>query len=671
MSRRQRNWAVGLGAFGVVVVIAIVLFDWNWFKPLAEARASAALGRPVSIGNLDVKLSRVPLIVLDRITVKNPEAFAADSQMAEIERISVRVELGKLLRGQVSLPELIIDKPIARLEPGPDGKPNWKLADRGGSGDGTPPEIHQLTINDGEISFRDPELKADVKLGIQTEVDPKGGPSKIVVSGRGKYSDAPTRVELRAGSLLSLQAEDVRYPISLQWEVGSTRIKLDGTVHNPANFAGLDGTLDLKGPDLEDLYPLIGIPLPPSPPYHLNGKITYADRQVGFQDFKGTLGSSDLSGTLSVDIRGERPRLEGDLVSQKVLLADLAGFIGGTPGRDPSEARKAQAKPQRTAANPPAEAPKRARERAREQQQARALPNRPIDLQKLNAADVNVRYRGKRVEVDYLPLDNIDAKLNLENGRFRLQPLNFGIGKGTMAMNVDIDGRAAPPKVAVDAEFRNVDLNRIMRQTKMFEGQGLVGGRAKVTGTGSSVAEVLGRGNGGIAMAMTGGSMSSMLTELTGIDLGEALGLKVADPARQYAIRCMVVDAALDQGVLRSKSVVIDTTDTIIVGGGTINFQEESLHLRLEPHPKDVSILTFRTPFDITGTLKHPQVRPDMVMTGGRIAAMIGLGIVATPLAALIPTIEMGLGEDSDCKALIAQVKGEQGKPKPSAVPTR
>lgn len=57
---------------------------------------------------------------------------------------------------------------------------------------------------------------------------------------------------------------------------------------------------------------------------------------------------------------------------------------------------------------------------------------------------------------------------------------------------------------------------------------------------------------------------------------------------------------------------------------------------------------------------------PDVPITAGRIAAMIGLGIIATPLAALIPTIELGLGQDSDCSALIAEAKsGEAKLPQP------
>lgn len=590
MTRRQRIWAATLAGVAVVVVLAVVLFDWNWFRPVAEARASAAVGRAVRIGNLGVELSRMPRILLDRVTVANPPEFPADSQMAEVERIAVRIDLMKLLRGQVSLPELSIEKPVARLEPGPSGQPNWRI-EASGDTSAAPPQLGQVTITDGRVRLRHPARKADVDLKVHTEPDPKTGEALVVLTGTGRYAEAPTRIELRGGSLLSLREAKVGYPVHLQWQVGPTRIKLDGTVRNPANFAGLEGVLDLRGPDLDELFPLIGIPLPPSPPYHLAGKLTYADRRVRFENFNGTLGGSDLSGTLDVHTGGERWLLEGNLTSRKVRLVDLGGFLGAVPGKG----------------DEPAATPRRKAEAQQAKASDRALPSTPIDVQKLNAIDARVTYRGQRIEDDYAPIDNLQAKLDLENGRLRLQPLDFGIGQGSIAMKLDLDARAAPPRIAVDTEFRNVDLRRIMQQTRMFEGAGRIGGRARLVSAGSNAAEILANGTGGLTLAQTGGQMSALLVELVGIDLAEALGIKVADRSKQYPIRCMVVDGELQKGVFQSKVIVIDTTDTNIVANAAIDFHNESLKARLEPHPKDVSILTFRTPVNIGGTLSIPR----------------------------------------------------------------
>jgi uncharacterized protein involved in outer membrane biogenesis len=139
--------------------------------------------------------------------------------------------------------------------------------------------------------------------------------------------------------------------------------------------------------------------------------------------------------------------------------------------------------------------------------------------------------------------------------------------------------------------------------------------------------------------------------------VAEALGIAITDKNAKYRIRCMVADSGLQGGVLTIKTLVFDTSDTTITGNGSIDFRDESLKLTIESHPKSPSILTFRAPVHIGGTLKHPQAMPDPAVTAGRVAAMVGLGVLLQGVGALIPTIELGLGKDSDCAGLIAEAR--------------
>ena len=47
--RRGKRWLVWLGAPLLLVALLVAFWSWDWFIPLAEARASAAIGRPVKI----------------------------------------------------------------------------------------------------------------------------------------------------------------------------------------------------------------------------------------------------------------------------------------------------------------------------------------------------------------------------------------------------------------------------------------------------------------------------------------------------------------------------------------------------------------------------------------------------------------------------------------------
>ncbi len=649
-----RNAALGL--LIALPVATVLFFDWDALLPVVESMASTRMGRPIHIGHLAVELAQQPRIVLERIAVDNPDGFPAGSTMASVERLAIRVDIMKLFEGTIDLPEIVIDRPVARLEPGKSGRRNWEGLGAPTPSDATPPQaaaaprIGQLVINDGAVRFKDPRLKADLELKLRTASEPKGKPPRVLVEGKGSYAGAPTRIAGEAGSLLSLEEAHVRYPVSLRWDVGPTHVKLDGTVDDPLHFEGLQGTLEMTGPDLAQLYPLTGIPIPPSPPFALNGRVAFADNVVRFHNFHGTLGSSDLGGDLKVDISGVKPRLEGELASQRIVFADLAGFVGGTPGKADAPNATAERKAAAVA----------------DKGDPHSLPDTPISLEKLNAIDAHVRYRGHRVQADYLPLDELTAELDLKDGRLRMQPLSFGVGAGTIRMMLDIDGRATPMRVDADTEFRNIDLKRVMAQTKVFEGAGTIGGRARLSGSGASVARIVANGDGGLTVVMSGGEISALLIELAGLDVTESLGFATGikrKPENTHNIRCMVVDASLKRGVLASNTLVFDTTDTNIIGQASVDFHNEALSARLEPHTKDMSILTFRTPLNVRGTLKHPSITPDPVWTGGRVAASIALGVLFTPLAALIPTIDLGLGKDSDCGALIGEARAAAAAP--------
>jgi hypothetical protein len=62
-------------------------------------------------------------------------------------------------------------------------------------------------------------IKADVNMTIRTE-DRPDGVSEVVLQDKGTYAGAPTMIDLRGGSLLSLREADIRYPVDLRWDVG-------------------------------------------------------------------------------------------------------------------------------------------------------------------------------------------------------------------------------------------------------------------------------------------------------------------------------------------------------------------------------------------------------------------------------------------------------------------
>ena len=72
------------------------------------------------------------------------------------------------------------------------------------------------------------------------------------------------------------------------------------------------------------------------------------------------------------------------------------------------------------------------------------LPDAPISLPKLRAADVKLRYRGEHILGRSVPLDNLVANLSIVDGKVALEPVSFGVGRGRIAGTAALDLRRSP-----------------------------------------------------------------------------------------------------------------------------------------------------------------------------------------------------------------------------------
>lgn len=408
-------------------------------------------------------------------------------------------------------------------------------------------------------------------------------------------------------------------------------------MQNPEHLTEASLEMQLRGEDMADLYALVHLPLQPSPPYSLRGHLDYTAHKISFRNFSGRVGQSDLEGNLVVDTNRPRPLVTADLRSRQVALADLAGFIGAPPGN----------------ASAPTEGVKQKEELAIQAAKPTLLPDTPIDLSKVRSTDYHVRYRADHIRTSWSPLDQIDANLTIDDGNIRLDPLNFKVGTGTIATKIDLDGRMNPLQAKAEIDFRRVDFQRIMATTKIFNGFGTVGGRWMIAAKGNSLAQMLAHGNGNLSLFMGSGDLSAVLVDLAGLDLGSSIPAALGLP-EDARINCLVSDFGLINGILNTKVMVLDTDEANVVVKGTVDLRDERMDLQITQNPKHLSIGALHAPIDITGTFKHPSVLPNPKALGVRLGIAAALGAVFPP-AALLPTIQLGLGPHQTCGGLVAE----------------
>ncbi|UFN51193.1 AsmA family protein [Roseomonas sp. OT10] len=652
MPRRIPRWLIWVGGPVAVLLLAVLLFSWSWFIPLVESQASAALGRPVHVARMQVRLGRVTEVTFGDVQVDNPPGFPPDPPFARIPRLTLRLDVMEYWRSRrVAIPLIEAERPQVEALAREDGSNNYTFPFGEPAGESDPdgaqataaaaPRIDLLRVIEGQAHVVVPTLGADFQLAVATR-DEAGPEPKIAVEARGTYGGQPITGRLLGGAVLALQDATKPWPVEMELANGPTRVALAGTLQNPLAFQGADLKLRLSGPDMALLQPLTGIPLPKTPNYQVEGQLDYVAGRVRFRDFGGRMGRSDLNGTITVTTGAGKPDVTADLRSRRVDLADLGGFIGEEPGR----------------VSTPGQTPQQRREVARAEASSRLLPDEPLNLPKLEAANVHLKYRADSIIGRNMPFDTMGAEMEIENGAVTLKPLTLGVGRGQIAGNISlVPGEDGALRARADVQFQRLDVSRLMQATGAFEGAGVLGGRAVIEGSGKSLAAILGSGNGSLTLTMAGGgNLSALLVDLSGLRLANALLSLLKLPDRTQ-VECFLGDFALRRGVLSTRTLLLDTDDVLVQGTGTIDMGRERLNMRLQSDSKGFTIGQLPAPILIEGTFRNPSVMPEVGELVARGGIASGLGFLAAPLA-LLPTIQFGVGDDNRCEGLVRRSGG-------------
>ena len=640
--RRSTRWGAGIGIPALLIAIIIGLWNWDWFIPVVESRASAAVGRPVTVDHLHVRLGRTVRITADGVAIANPTGWHGPS-LANVAKLAVAADLWDYIRhGTLVLPEIDLKDPVLRLVQMPNGDENYKL-DLASKSSGSTMKIGDLRIEGGNIRTQLAKLKADFVINVETrQTGDAANPAQVVADLHGTYGGAPVSGKATGGALLSLRDPSRPWPIDLQLANGPTHLALSGTLNDPLHLIGAALKFRVAGNDVGQLEKLVGFPIPKTPPFRLTGALDFGDKQIRLHDFAGKLGSSDLEGTITVDVHKEKPEIMAELQSRSVDLADLGGFIGAAPGRITT----------------PGQTEQQRKEIAQAEAKPNLLPEKPIRIPRLQWADLHIRYRGHSIQGRSVPLDNMVAVLDVVNGQGRLHPLSFGVGSGQIKATVLLAPRDNLLHAKGDIDFQRISVSRLMAATHLFHGAGTISGSAEIDTVGNSVGAMLGNGNGGVRLGMVGGDLSSLLVDLSGLQFGNALLSALGVPSRTQ-VECFIGDAALRQGKLQLQALVVDTGSSIVNGSGMIDLKDEKLDLQLRTDAKHFSIGSLPAPINVSGTFKKPAIVPgaEAAARGGLAA---GLGVVFPPLA-ILPTIQFGVGEDHRCDRILAQAKREPG----------
>ncbi|HEV8720408.1 MAG TPA: AsmA family protein [Candidatus Binatia bacterium] len=655
MTKRRRRALIWVGCFLAIVAIGLTVFiatlDQNRAKKYISAGVSKATGRQLSInGDLRLDLGWISRLSASEIQFQNA-GWSKHPQMAEVGLFDVEIDLWQLVRHfRVVLPTVTISQPKVVLEKNAEGSANWEFRAAPAVTEPVVPEnrsdfpvIEKLIIKDGMLLFDNQESKTQIELKV-TEAEGAGFlETPVKLKAEGTYQKLPLTLSVDGGSYQNLRSSKEPYPLKINLGAGKLKARIDGNLTEPLAMKGEDVTLDIQGDDMANLYPLIHLVFPSTPPYRLKGHLRHDGKVWSFANFSGRVGDSDLSGNIRVDTAPKRPFMKADLVSNLLDFDDLAGFVGGKPGTAPGETASEEQKKQAAA----------------EKDGDRIFPDQRYDLERLRAMDADVRLRAKKILAPKLPIDDLNAILNLNDGVLSFAPAAFGVANGRMEIYSTFDGSKRPSKVKIDARLRHLDLKRFLADTSFAQKTlSPIGGRIVLAGTGESFRELMATASGNTFLAMSGGEISELLVRLAGLDVAHALGVVIRGD-KPIPVRCALLNLQGQNGQMGVQTLVFDTANSVISGEGNIDLRDEKVNIVVLPVPKGFSPLSLRSYIRVTGGFKNISVFPDPIKTGTdslfkKIFNVLTM-LVMTPLQPR----DLGQGKDVDCDALIAQVQNQ------------
>lgn len=344
MTRPGRIAAIVAGSFVAVaaVVAATFLFAFPAERvgEIAASRASTALGREIEVGSVRLRLWPVPAVALEGVVIGDRSGSSG-----AVARVDLRPRILPLLRGEVRVRSIIVDRPILVLEIDPNGQTTQDppASDGPGFWDDATFEIERISITDGLVEYRDLATGGVARIeGIDQEVRidgrvQDGSLASLALVGR----LSANRIDADLPGVLATPIRGLRVAVEhdasvdmilkdavvdqLALTVQEVRLEGSGTVESWSDPAARQVSLRLSTGDA-DLTPLLA-----SLPEALR---SWPAGAAAGEEWTASAGRARLEAV--VDGRfgdGELPEVDGNLVLDGVALArggdPVATELGG------------------------------------------------------------------------------------------------------------------------------------------------------------------------------------------------------------------------------------------------------------------------------------------------------------------------------------------------------
>lgn len=649
--------AGGLVALVLVAILAISLFfDPNDHKDRIREMVREQTGREITIDG-DIEMSYFPWIGVEAgpVTLSNAEGFGP-RPFARVERAGVKVKLLPLIRRKVEVDTVILNGADVNLARNASGVSNWQDlvpegekptdAEAAGTGiaglvvsgvqlrnstvswsdaqAGTAYTARGIDLETSEIALGEP---FDLRMGFDLASETSGLDARVTVQATSTVGADFQRAELEdfefdlQGAVRDVSGEtplDLGLTADAAVDVQAGTAELRDLVINAWNVTA-NGRGSMTGLNTEPRYQaqLEVAEFSPSALIEtLTGSAPETSDGDVLQRAAARLALEGDADSASLELAGAH--LDDTQVSGEFTLASFAplasrfnldiGSIDVDRYLSPAQKEASGDTPLAT----PGE--------------AAAAGGSLIPVEILRGLDMEGRIHAEEFRVAGLTATDIDIQVNAKDGLVRIHPLEAGFYQGKYTGDIRIDARGERPMLSMDERVQGVSAGPLLTDAA---------GRAWMTGLGGlslkstadlSSPEAAKRSlSGEFSLdfregAIFGVNIAQRIRQAAAMLQGESVSLSAGEQKTDFS--SFVVNARMDQGVIRAETVRLVSPLLEITGAGTVSLVDNALDLSFRPVLKGAlegaggatlnKLIGKPIPLKFSGSIASPSINLDL-----------------------------------------------------------
>lgn len=633
-------------------------FDLNRYKGYIEETVMRETGRQLKLnGDAKLGISLIPTVVVNDVTFSNPE-WANNPYMAKLEKLEVKFAVLPLLKKQIVVDKLILQKPEIYLETAANGAESWVFNTSSAAGavsaaarqDSMQVEdasaaaavvliAREVVLEDGIVSYYDAKANQTNQMVINSlELDVEGNDAPINLDIDAVYDGQKVTAQVTANTLNSIlndgkvdfdaQIRALKVSANLSGAaediMESPRYAVEGNIHNPAgNFGAPETSLELRA----------------------DGGVSSADIVIK----NLSIATNKITGKASVDWSKAKPDIKADL-STTVFDMNSLNQNSQVAFAIPSFIGEAQA--------------------------LAMVPNDKVPYEYLNTVNAGLNVTaGKIIVSDDLTLSNVAVSAKLQNGVLDIAKFNAGIGGGQIQVKGAVN--AGRQSVTLNLNSQNLklqDLHKSLSENKGGNMQILSGGNldiaADLTSSGATYRKLSENLDGQFIAIMDKSEMrTGKLKWFTNNIFSQILAVLGIDTSKNadMSVACAVVRSDIKGGKATfPNGIVFDGSKLKVVSSGSINLTNDKIDFTIAPAMNklaDGNITQALASFiKLQGTLQNPKIGLDKASALTTVVGTMMTGGVYLGSEVLLD------GSSSPCYTALAGTKYASRFPKPTGV---